>query len=404
MSSIVPIGPFHPLQEEPEHFRLHVDGETVVGLDIEIGYNLRGIEKLAETRTWDGVIFLVERICGICSTSHPIASVQAMEDCGSIEVPERALYIRSIVGELERLHSHLLWLGLAGHFLGYNTVWMWAWRYREPVLDLFEKMSGNRNHYAMMKPGGVRRDIPDSLAPEIVKAMDDLVPVLDMFNGAVLDDPVLHARLKGIGVLTAEDIHDYCAVGPTARASGVARDVRRDHPHAAYDRVEWDVVTLPEGDVFAKVVVRVLEMYESVKIIKQCIEKMPRGPIDSDPKVISPGEGIGHYEAPRGETFHYCRSDGTNRPVRYKVRAPTFMNLPTNYTAVVGESITDATIILAAIDPCYCCTERTSAVDVKNGEVLYTPKELIGLSQEKTARLRREYGVKEPELCKGPVT
>jgi len=398
MRAIVPIGPFHPLQEEPEHFRLHVDGETVVGLDIEIGYNHRGIEKLAESRTWDQVVFLVERICGICSTSHPIASVQAMEDCGKIEVPERALYIRSIIGELERLHSHLLWVGLAGHFLGYNTVFMWAWRYREPVCDLFEKICGNRQHYAMMKPGGVRRDIPESMYDEIVKVMDDLVPAFDLFKGAVLDDPVLHARLKGVGVLTPKDIHDYCALGPTARASGVAKDVRRDHPYAAYGKVDWNVITHPAGDVFAKAVVRVLECYESAKIIKQCVQKMPRGPIDSDPKQIGPGEGIGHHEAPRGETFHYCRSDGSNRPVRYKVRAPTYMNLPTNYRAVIGQSVTDATIILAAIDPCYCCTERVSAVDRRTGELKYTPKDLIRLSREKTEQLRREYGVKEPVL------
>jgi len=398
VKSVVPIGPFHPLQEEPEHFRLHVDGETVVGIDIEIGYNHRGIEKLAEERTWDQVIFLIERICGICSTSHPIASVQAMEECGGIEVPERALYIRSIIGEMERLHSHLLWLGLAGHFLGYNTVFMWAWKHREIVLDLFEKMCGNRNHYAMMKPGGVRRDIYESMYGEINSGMDELAKALNMYLGAVSDDPVIHSRTKGVGVLTAKDIHDYCALGPTARASGVAKDVRRDHPHAAYDRVKWDVITQTGGDVYSKTVVRVLEMYESARIIKQCLDKMCPGPIDSEPKAIAPGEGIGHYEAPRGETFHYCRSDGSNRPVRYKVRAPTFMNLATNKTSVIGESITDATIILAAIDPCYCCTERTAAVDDRTGETVWNAKDLVRLSREKTERLRREYGVEEPKL------
>ena len=396
MKSIVPIGPWHPLQEEPEFFRLHVDGETVVGLDIELGWNHRGIEKLAESRTYDQIVFLVERICGICSNSHPIASVQCMEDAGGIEVPERALYIRTIVAEMERIHSHLLWVGLAGHFLGYNTVFMWAWRYREPVLDIFEKMTGNRNHYGMMKPGGVRRDIKPEHASELVNYLDGLVPALDLFKGAVLDDPVLHARLKGIGVLTAEDINAYGALGPTARASGVPIDVRRDHPYAAYDRVEWDVVTHPDCDVFAKTVVRVLECYESARIIKGCVEKMPEGPIDSNPTRIAPGEGIGAAEAPRGEVFHYCRSDGTNRPVRYKARAPSFMNVPTNYTAVVGESITDATIILAAIDPCYCCTERTAAFNGSGGRV-YSPDDLIRLSQEKTEKLRREFGLGEPE-------
>jgi len=393
MSSIVPIGPFHPLQEEPEHFRLHVDGETVVGLDINIGYNHRGIEKLAESKTYDQVVFLVERICGICSTSHPIASVNAMEDAGDIEVPERALYIRCIVAELERIHSHLLWVGLGGHFLGYNTVFMWAWKYREPILDICEKIFGNRNHYAMMKAGGVRRDISDEHCEELLKTMDELVPKLDLIKGAVLDDPVLHARLKGVGIITAEEIHNHCALGPTARGSGVAIDVRRDHPYAAYDRVDWNVITMPEGDVFAKAVVRVLECYESVKIIRQCVDKMRPGEIDSKPTEIPPGEGIGHAEAPRGETFHYLRSDGTNRPVRYKARAPTFMNITTNTDAVIGQSITDATIILAAIDPCYCCTERMAAYDARRGDQIMTGNDLVRLSQQKTEQLRKEFGV-----------
>jgi NADH-quinone oxidoreductase subunit D len=401
--TIIPIGPYHPLQEEPEFFRLHAEGEKVVGLDIEIGYNHRGIEKLAESKTYDQVPFLVERICGICSTSHPIACVQAIEDVGGVEVPERALYIRSIVGELERIHSHLLWLGLAGHFLGYNTVWMWVWRYREPVLDIFEQISGNRNHYAMMKTGGVRRDIEDSDIPAIEKAVDDLVPVLNMFKGAIVDDPVIHARTKGIGILTKKDIINYGALGPTARASGVAIDVRKDHPHAAYSLVKWDVITRKEGDVFAKLVVRVLEMLESVKIIKQCLKKLKKvkGEIDAKVKEIPPGEGIGHYEAPRGETLHYVRSDGTNRPARYKVRAPSYMNVPTNKTSVIGETVSDATIILAAVDPCYCCTERTTVIDRNSGKKVFTPEDLIRLSQEKTKKVARELGLPMEGKLKG---
>lgn len=390
--SIVTIGPFHPLQEEPGHFRLHVDGEIVTKVDINIGYNHRGIEKLCESRNWEQVVFLVERICGICSTSHPIASVQAMEDCGNIEVPERALYIRSIIGELERIHSHLLWAGLAGHFIGYNTVFAWAWKWREPVLDIFEKTTGNRNHYGVMKPGGVWRDIEEQDIPWIFKQLDALEPKIHLLAGAVQDDPVLHARLKGVGILTPEDIRRYSALGPTARGSGVPIDVRRDHPYAAYGKVDWKVITYPTCDIYAKAVVRVLECLESIKIIRQCLQKMPKGEIDSKPTSIPPGEGVGHHEAPRGEVFHYCRSDGSNRPARYKARAPTYMNLPTDYTAVVGESITDAALVLAAIDPCYSCTERTGVFHYRTGELLYSGKDLLRMSHEKTARLRKEIG------------
>ncbi len=387
--TIIPIGPYHPLQEEPEFFQLHVEGEKVVGLDITLGYNHRGIEKLSESKHFDQVTFLIERICGICSTSHPFAYVNAVEDLAGIEVPERALYLRTIIAELERLHSHLLWLGLAGHFIGYNTVWMWAWRYREPVLEIMEKITGNRQNYAMMKVGGVRRDIEDGGLSDILKMVDGLGPIVDMFKGAVLDDPVIHARLKGVGVLTKEEIHNFGALGPTARASGVAIDVRKDEPYGAYDRVDWNIITQEEGDVFAKAVVRILEMYESVKIIKQCLEKMPKGPIDANVKEIPPGEGIGRAEAPRGEVFHYVRSDGSNRPVRHKVRAPSYMNVPTNYTSVIGEQVADATIILAAIDPCYCCTERTSAVSVDGKKKIYSSQELIKLSQEKTEKIKK---------------
>ena len=392
----IPIGPYHPLQEEPEFYQLTVEGEKVVDIDVRIGYVHRGIEKLAEEKSFHKVIFLVERICGICSTSHPVASVQAIEDIGDIEVPERALYIRTVVAELERIHSHLLWLGLAGHFLGYNTVWMWAWKYREIVCDIFEAITGNRQSYAMMKVGGVQRDIEDEYVPGMIKGMDDLARALDMFKGAVIDDPVLAARLKGIGILTKEEALNYSALGPTSRASGVDKDVRRDHPYAAYDRIKWNVITRPEGDVFAKTVIRILEMYESVSIIRQCIQKMPKGPIDSNPKEIPAGEGIGQAEAPRGEVFHYVRSDGANSPVRYKVRAPTYMNFPTFKATVIGETISDATIILAAIDPCYCCTERKmTAMDAESRKTILTGEDMIRLSQEKTKKLYKKITGKE---------
>ena len=393
--TIVPIGPYHALQEEPEFFKLHVEGETVVHLDIELGYNHRGIEKLSESKDFEETIFLVERICGICSTSHPLACVQAVEDAGNIVVPERALFIRSAVGELERIHSHLLWLGLAGHFIGFNTIWMWAWRFREEVLNILELISGNRNHYGMMKPGGVRRDINKTDIPAIRGLLDKLQDPLKLFRDTVIEDPLIHARTKGIGILTREMAVAYGALGPTARASGFDIDVRRDHPHAAYEMLDFDVVTCENGDVFDKTVVRILEMFESIRIIEQCLTQLEtiKGPVDSDPKCVAPGEGIGVYEAPRGEVFHYIRSDGSNRPVRHKVRAPSFMNVPTNRETVLGGTVADATIILAAVDPCYCCTERMAvAVDSPSGEELWGTRDLIRLSCEKTDRLMKETG------------
>ena len=390
--TIIPIGPFHPLQEEPEFFELVVEGEKVVDINVHLGYNHRGIEKIAESKTFDQMVFLVERICGICSTSHPIANCNAVEEIAGIEIPERAKYIRSIIGEMERLHSHLLWLGLAGHFIGYNTLWMWAWKYREPILELFEAVTGNRNHYAMMKPGGVLRDIKEEDIAPLLKGLNEAEKKIGMLTKAALDDPVLAARLKGVGVLSKEDAIAYCAVGPTARASGVDIDVRRDEPYAAYGLVDWQVITQEGGDVLAKTVVRLLECFESIKIIRQCLERLPKvkGEIAVKVKEIPPGEGIGHHEAPRGETFHYVRSDGSNTPVRLKVRAPTYVNLPTCKVTVPGESVADATLILASIDPCYCCTERVITINNKTGQRELRGEDLLRLCRRKTERIRRK--------------
>jgi len=164
--TVINIGPFHPLQEEAEFFQLYVEGETVVDIDVRISYNHRGIEKLDESKTFDQVTFVIERVCGICSASHPLAYVQAVEEIAHVDVPERALYLRTIVNELERLHSHMLWVGLAGHFLGYNTVFMWAWKYREPVMDALEIATGSRVHYANCKRPAAASTTPTAKSAE----------------------------------------------------------------------------------------------------------------------------------------------------------------------------------------------------------------------------------------------
>lgn len=394
---IVPIGPFHPLQEEPEFFELEVEGEKVTGLNIHLGYNHRGIEKLSEGKHWDQVTFLVERICGICSCSHPYAYVNAVEDLLNLEIPDRAKYIRSIIAELERIHSHLLWLGLAGHFVGYNTVWMWAWKYRETVLDIAEQISGNRNHYAMMRIGGVRRDIFNSEIKQMKEYLLKLVPIINMFENIVKDDPILRSRLEKAGPLSYDEAVDYCVLGPTARASGIKTDIRKiDVMNGAYHLVDWNVPVEYAGDVFAKTIVRLLEMKESVKIIEQCFDAlsaMKEGAIWAEVREIPAGEGIGRYEAPRGEVFHYIKSDGGNMPVRHKIRAPSFMNVASNEVAAVGGTIADAALTLAAVDPCYCCTERMQAVNGV-GKLVYDWEDLIKMSQDKTKRLREKQNLK----------
>ncbi len=386
---ILAVGPFHPLQEEMEFFQLTIDGEIVTDIDVRLSYNHRGIEKISETLQFDQVPYLVSRICGICSATHPLAYVRAVEEIAGVKPPERALYVRTIITELERSHSHLLWVGLAGHFIGYDTVFMWAWKYREPVLDLLEEITGNRNNYGNVKIGGCREDIPNELVPKILKELDEIEKKTEMLTKAVLDDPVLHARLKGIGILTKEDAISYAVTGPTARGSGIDIDVRRDDPYGVYAELDWNVITQTEGDVFAKAVVRLLETFESIKIVRQALKKLPDGPVSVEVKEIPPGEGTGHVEAPRGETFHYVRSDGGNRPTRHKARAPSFVNVPSFKASCIGEHIADVTLTLAAVDPCYSCTERLAVID-QNNKVMHDYDSLLKLSREKTARIKKE--------------
>lgn len=386
---VVAVGPFHPLQEEMEYFQLTVDGEIVTDIDVRISYNHRGIERISETLQFDQVPFLISRICGICSATHPLAYVRAVEEIAGVTPPDRARHVRTIINELERIHSHLLWVGLGGHFIGYDTVFMWAWKYREPVLDLLEEITGNRNNYGNVKVGGCREDIPNELVPKILQELDKIEKKTEMLTKAVLDDPVLHARLKGVGVLSKQDAIDYAVTGPTARGSGVGIDVRADDPYGVYGEVDWKVIVQEEGDVFAKAVVRLLETFESIKIVRQALKKLPDGPVSVEVKEIPPGEGVGHVEAPRGETFHYVRSDGGNRPVRHKARAPSYVNVPSFKASCIGESIADVTLTLASVDPCYSCTERLAVVDSHN-KVIHDYDSLLRLSREKTAKIKEE--------------
>ena len=390
--TLIPIGPYHPLQEEAEFFQLHVDGEIVEDIDVRLSYNHRGIEGVATTKMWDQVPYLVERVCGICSASHPLAYVRAVEDIAGVEVPERARYIRTIVNELERIHSHLLWFGLAGHFIGFDTVFMWAWRYRDPVLDALEIITGSRINYANHCVGGSRLDVNEGQLREISKTLDELEAPLDNFITTATEDPILAVRLKGVGVLTEEDARRLGAVGPTARASNLPIDVRADDPYAAYEAIDWDVITCENGDVYDKVVVRLLGTRESIRILRQAIRDIPDGDIRANIKNVPPGEAVGRIEAPRGECFHYVRSNGGPHPERHKIRAPSYINVPTFKASCIGESVSDVTITLAAVDPCYSCTERMAVVkDSETGERLMGFNELVRLSREKTERIREEY-------------
>lgn len=379
-SSVLPLGPFFPVLEEPAYWRLFVEGETIVGCDTRLFYNHRGIEKLGDSvLTYNEIPFLAERICGICGFIHSTCYCQAVEKAAGIEVPRRARFIRTIMLELERIHSHLLWLGIAGHIIGFDTVLMQAWRIREPVMWLCEAISGNRKTYGMNTVGGLRRDLPDEVRPRLLETLAGVEKESIAVRDAIVGDSVLRARTERVGVLTNECARRISVVGPPARASGVAIDARIDHPYAAYDEMPPKIVTETSGDTWARVVVRIGELLESVRLVRDALEALPAGPICARiTDEIPPDKiGVSVVEAPRGEAIHFVLTGGENRPYRWRVRAPTYANLQALPAAVMHGTIADVPIALGSLDPCFSCTERLETVDRRTNTVrIYSAREL----------------------------
>ncbi len=360
----VPIGPQHPALKEPEGFIVWLDGERIKDFGMRLGYNHRGIEKAAEMRTYIQNIYLLERVCGICSMAHSTAFIQAVEDIAGVEIPKRAKYIRSIIGELERIHSHLLWLGVAGHEIGFDTLLMYSWRDRELVMDMLAKISGNRVHYGMNTYGGVRRDVTKDLGEDILKAVDLLEERTKYYIKIATEETTVIKRLSGVGVISKEDVIKLGTVGPTGRASGVVMDVRKDDPYAAYGELDFNVITATSCDVYGRAVVRLLELMETYKMLRQLVKNIPDGEFAVKfPRKVPAGEATSRYEAPRGEDVHYVKANGTDMPERVRLRAPTLANLMSVRKMMEGDNLADVPITIAAIDPCFSCTDRAITVN-----------------------------------------
>lgn len=360
----IPIGPQHPALKEPESFRLTLEGERIVEAEVKLGYNHRGVEKACESRNYIQDIYLIERVCGICSHSHSTCFVQAVEEVAGVQIPERAAFIRTIVGELERVHSHLLWLGVAGHEVGFDTLFMYAWRDREAVMDLLALISGNRVNYGINTIGGVRRDIDADEARKVLELLKPLTDRTEYYIEMATNEPTFIGRLSGVGKLSKELALKLGAVGPTGRGSGIDLDTRRDDPYAAYDKLDFKVITDNHADVLGRTIVRVYELLESFKMLKFLVENLPEGPLAVKvPRKIPAGEAISRYEAPRGEDIHYVRANGTEMPERVKVRAPTLANLASIREMLRGGYLADFPIVIAAIDPCFSCTDRSIQID-----------------------------------------
>jgi len=398
----IPIGPIHPALKEPVQFEFEIDGERIVNVDVALGHVHRSVEWAATRRNPVQILYLAERICGICSYCHPMAFALAVERAAEIDVPERAQYLRVIHQELERICSHVLWAGVAAHEIGFDSVLFLTWQMREKALDLTEYLTGNRVTKGITMIGGVRRDITKDNIPKIVEALDYFKANFEKLRKIFLDDKTFKLRSQDCGILKKEDALKLCAVGPTTRASGVKKDVRVDQPYFAFGDLDLDYIT-PDiltgkvtGDVYDRIIVRLLEVKEAIDLIEQCVDKMPAGDILSEPKIPkllsilkkANGEGIGIMEAPRGEVFHYVKLNGSDAPYSWKVRAPTYSNILPWIPMLIGEQIADIPIVAASTDACMACTNRVAIVNDSNRYEI-SKEELHKLSVEKTRRLMK---------------
>jgi len=375
----VPFGPVHPALKEPISLRITARKEEILDVDIMLGHVHRGIEALAENRNLVQALYLVERICGICSHSHTTCFIQALEEIGEIKPSERALYLRTLIFELERMHSHLFLLGIMAYEVGFDTLFMFTWHVRENVLDLFEEITGNRVHHSMNTTGGVRWDLPPHIVGKVSASMTSIEKSVKYIYD-VFQDKTVEKRLYGVGELNYSEARELCVVGPTARGSGVNMDVRRDYPYAAYGELKkgFSVVVRESADAYARTEVRILELFESINIIRTILDELPNGPISTEEsvlklmRIIPEGETVSMVEAPRGELLYFVKTNGKEGLWRLKVRTPTIPNVLGLKPMLIGCEIADIPVTVASIDPCMACANRITLVDPDKGEAKVT--------------------------------
>ncbi|WP_343529469.1 hydrogenase large subunit [Yokenella regensburgei] len=374
-SRVVPVGPMHITSDEPGHFRLFVDGEQIVDADYRLFYVHRGMEKLAETRMgYNEVTFLSDRVCGICGFAHSVAYATSVENALGIVVPQRAHTIRSILLEVERLHSHLLNIGLSSHFVGFDTGFMQFFRVREKSMTMAELLTGSRKTYGLNLIGGIRRDILKEqriktlqLVREMRAEVSDLVEML-------MATPNIEQRTQGVGILDRQVARDYSPVGPLIRGSGFKRDMRFDHPYADYGNLPKTLFAFDGGDVFSRVMVRVKETFDSLAMIEYALETMGEGPLLTEGFTYQPHKfALGYVEAPRGEDVHWSMLGDNQKLFRWRCRAATYANWPVLRYMLRGNHISDAPLIIGSLDPCYSCTDRVTLVDVRKRKSTTVP-------------------------------
>lgn len=355
--SVIPFGPQHPVLPEPLHLKLVMQDEKIVEAIPAIGYVHRGLEKLTELKEFTQNVYVVERICGICSCMHALAYCQGIESLMNIEIPDRAKFLRVIWAELHRMHSHLLWLGLTADAFGFESLFMQVWRDREKVMDIMEETAGGRVIISANTIGGTRRDLSKDQQLKIGMIIKEIYNDIKQVESTFLNDYTVKHRLVGVGVLSKEDAYKLGTVGPMARASGISMD-HRTTGYAAYGQLDFEPVVHNDGDSYARTVVRLKEIYQSIDLIEQALAKLPEGEIAVPFKGNPTGEVISRVEQPRGEVLYYLRANGTKNLERMRVRTPTFANIPALLKMLPGSELADVPVLILTIDPCISCTER----------------------------------------------
>lgn len=355
--TIIPFGPQHPVLPEPIHLDLVLEDEVVVEAIPSIGYIHRGLEKLVEKKEYTEMVYVIERICGICSFGHGWGYCASVEGAMGVEIPQRAKYLRTIWHELSRVHSHLLWLGLLADGFAFDSLFMHCWKLRETVLDLFEKTTGGRVIFSVCKVGGVRKDIDAETLKEIVDKLNGIKKELKKLTDVFINDTSVKNRLCGVGVLTKEDAIELGAVGPVARGSGVVQDMRLNDP-GVYSELGFEPIVEEAGDSYARCLVRIREVFQSMELIEKAVTKIPDGPIDVPVKGNVTGEFAVRLEQPRGEGFYYAKGANSKFLERMRVRTPTNMNIPALVKMLQGCDLADVPMLVLTIDPCISCTER----------------------------------------------
>ncbi len=353
---VLNMGPVHPSTHGVFRMRLTLDGEVVVDIEPVVGYLHRGIEKLAEERTYTGVIPLTDRLDYISSMSNNLAYVLAVEKLAGIKVPERAEYLRVIMAELQRIGNHLIATGSFFNDCGaYFTPFLHMYREREKIVDLFEMVCGQRLTYNYMRVGGVSQDIPEEFLPALDRFLEQMPRSVDEFDWFLKDNEILLTRSKGVGILTNEKAINCSITGPVLRASGVEWDLRKADPYSIYDRFEFDIPTGSAGDCYDRYRIRIEEMRQSLRIIEQAVKQMPSGPVMAEvPHLVRPpvGEAYSHIESPKGELAFYLVSDNSIAPYRCHIRPTSLMNLSAIREMVIGWKIADLMVIFGSIDIC----------------------------------------------------